>query len=815
MDRAERAVYRPVATRHDNNGDRHMIEITDRSIRRTARAGVAMTVVVLAACGGSDDGGGASFGAPTTRLPTARSALVPPDITFPCAITRSAIERFDVKGSGLAFGGASFGAAGTYTYILAEATATVAPDDACAGTIVDLKNAVPDAAGNVRYRFDVVLLAPTDAARANGTLFYEVTNRTRSLLVPALNEGSSNDLFGNVRPRVVATATGDVAGVGAGNGFLMNQGATIVWAGWQGDQPQTLSGPSAAITTAQRWYAPGMTLPVAVDRANGNAPITGRVQDELVADGATANLLGTYYKLAPGTLATATLTVRRTPTSAPVTVARSLWTYTAGSATAPAGGTGTDGFGFVTIDRAAVRADAAYAAALDSGQDNGAIYQFNYTAVEPRVMGLGFLATRDLVSFLRNDAMDAAGNRNPLAGRIRTTLFGGISQSGRYVRDYLWQGFNADAQNRRVFDGMFPLVGGSRKTYTNYRWSKPGDYSRQHETHYTPGDQFPFGYATLTDPVGGRTDGLLARCTQDATCPKVVQYDSPIEFGGARASLVATDGAGNDVAVPDNVRLFYASGTQHSPSLLAANALTQPDMTTNRAVAATSPTAAPNVLNASTALVRALYLNLEGWVQGTAQPLPSAWPSVRAGTLAVPTASVASLGGPDLSAVAFTGVAGTPGLGFNGVYNTLSLNDESVIPSAVSSKLYVVHLPTMDTQGNDVAGVKMPDSSVPLATFKGYSLRRPGFVAGDQYGLNGSQLAFAVTDAQRQPGDPRRSVQGLYGSKAGYVGAVDRSVADLVARGLMLDGRFGADDAASYRARARSQSLQPGFAALP
>ncbi|HSU21969.1 MAG TPA: alpha/beta hydrolase domain-containing protein [Variovorax sp.] len=794
--------------------------IPDRMGRRTARGGAALAVVMLAACGGGGGAGesgvgGATPGGPTSRLPAARSALVPPDQTYPCTITRSAIERFDVKGSGLAFGGARFGDVGTYTYTLAEATATVASADDCAGTIVDLKNAVPDAAGNVRYRFDVVLLAPTDAARANGTLFYEVTNRTRSLLVPALNEGSSNDLFATVRPQVAATASGDVAGVGAGNGFLMNQGASIVWAGWQGDQPQTLSGPTAAITTAQRWYAPGMSLPVAVDRANGDAPITGRVQDELVPDSATANLLGTYYRLAPGSLATATLTVRRTPTSAPVTVARPLWTYTAGSATAPAGGTGADGQGFVTIDRAAVRADAANAAALDGGRDDGSIYQFDYTAVGPRVMGLGFLATRDLVSFLRHGTADAAGNRNPLAGRVRATLFGGISQSGRYVRDFLWQGFNADAQNRRVFDGMFPLVGGSRKTYTNYRWSKPGDYSRQHETHYTPGDQFPFGYATLTDPLSGRTDGLLAKCTQDATCPKVVQYDSPIEFGGARASLVATDGAGNDVAVPDNVRLFYANGTQHSPSMLAANARTQPDMTTNRAVAATAPTAAPNVQNASTALVRALYLNLEGWVNGTAQPLASVWPSARAATLAVPTASAASLGGPDLSAVSFSGVPGAPGLAFNGVYNTLSVNDERVIPSVPSTKLYVVQLPTVDAQGNDVAGVKMPDAAVPLATFKGYSLRRAGFVAGDQYGLNGSQLAFAVTDAQRQPGDPRRSVQGLYGSRAGYVDAVDRSVADLVARGLMLDGRFGADDAAAYRARARSQGLQPGFAALP
>ena len=778
-----------------------MMEMNGSLVRYAVRSGSAAAVVLMAACGGNEV---------ASRLPDARSALVPPDYTSPCAITRSAIERFAVKGTGLAFGGASFGSVGTYTYTLAEATATVSPQDGCAATIVDLKNAVPDASGNVRYTFDVVLLAPTDAARGNGTLFYEVSNRTNTLLVSALNEGSVNDLFTNVRPQVVATASGDVAGTGAGNGFLLNQGASIVWAGWQGDRPQTLNIASAAISTTQRWYAPGMTLPIAVDRSNGNAPITGRVQDEFIADNATANLLGTYYKLAPGSQGAATLTVRKTPTSAPIPVAASLWTYTAGTGTGVAGGTGADGYGFVTINRAAVRADATYAAALDAGLDNGSIYQFNYTAVEPKVMGLGFLATRDLVSFLRHGT---AGN--PLAGRIQTTLLGGISQSGRYVRDYLWQGFNTDAQQRRVFDGMLPLVGGSRKTYTNYRWSKPGDYSRQHETHYTPGDQFPFGYATLTDPVSGRTDGLLKKCSEDRTCPKLIQYDSPIEFGGARASLVATDGLGNDVAIPDNVRLVYATGTQHSPSQLAANARTQPDMTVTRSVAATAPTFAATVNNASTALVRALYVNLEGWVKGTAQPLPNAWPTARAGTLAVPTASPASLGGPDLSGVAFTGVSGTPGLAFNGVYNTLSLNDESVIPSAISSKFYVVQQPTVDAQGNDVPGVKMPDSSVPLATFTGYSLRKSGFVVGNQYGLNGSQLAFAVTDAQRQPGDPRRSVQSLYGSKAGYVAAVNQSVDDLVARGLMLDGRFGADDAAAYRNRAQAQTLQPGFSVLP
>ena len=757
-------------------------------------------VTLLSACGDDNDASG--FTAPA--IPAAKSALVPPELTTSCPITSSSIASLVTKGSGIAFNGATFGAVGTYTYILAEATGKVPAKDPCAATIVDLKNAPADASGNVSYRFDVILLTPTDAAKASGTLLYEVTNRTNSISFAALQDGTANDLYNAVKPVIPAAATGVVRGSGAGNGFLLNQGMTLVWSGWQGDRPQTLNVASAAISAATRWYAPGMTLPVALDAANANAPITGAVQDEFIADNAVANLLGTYYKRALG--AAATLTIRRTAMSTPITVDPSLWTYTAGTATAEGGNTGASGYGFVTINRAGVAANAAYAAALDAGSDNGSIYHFNYTAVEPKVMGLGFLATRDLVSFLRYGTADAAGNANPLAGRVKTTLSTGISQSGRYLRDFLWQGYNTDAQLRTVFDGLFTLVGGSRKTYTNYRWSKPGDYSRQHENHYAPGDQFPFSYATITDSLTGKTDGLLKKCTELGTCPKVFQYDSPIEFNSARASLTVTDGAGNDVPIPASVRMFYAPGTSHSPISIADAALAQPDYSVNRPVAATAVSASPGALGASTSLYRALLANLEGWVKGTATPLASSFPSAAAGTMAVPMGSPASLGAPDLSAV---------GLDFNGVYNTLSVNDESVIPSLPSIRFYVVHQPTTDAQGNDRAGVKMPDIAVPLATFKGYSLRRPGFVAGDQNSLSSSQLAFPLLTATKPAADPRKSVQELYGTRAGYVAAVGAAVDKLVADGLVLRSVAGIDDAADHKARAQMQSLQPNFSLLP
>jgi len=735
--------------------------------------------------------------------PKTGNVIAPPELAVACPITQSVIDSLEVKTTGLAYNGTRFGSIGTYTYMLAEAKGSVKANDPCASTIVDLGNAA-DEAGTVKYSFDVVILTPTDSAKANGTLLYEVVNRGRTIALAALQDSNTMDIYNAVKPIMPSEAKGVVRGKGAGNAFLLNQGYTIVLSGWQGDRPQKLqTDKPAAITDKNTWPVIGMTVPVARDVANGNTPITGKVRDEFIADNPKANLLGTYYKRVAGT--PATLTIRKTPLSSPIVVAETLWKYVPGTGTAEGGNTGPNGFGHVEIDRASIRADARYAAALDDGSDNGSIYLFDYVAIDPKVLGLGFLATRDLISLLRYETKDASGNVNPLVSKPTIAVATGISQSGRYLRDFLWQGFNEDAKGRIVFDGMLPLVGGSRKTYTNYRWAKPGDYSRQQETHYAPGDQFPFAYATITDPLTGKSDGLLQKCTQTRTCPKVYQYDSPIEANGGRTSLLVTDGAGKAIPVPDNVRLFYAPGTQHTPATEAADL--QPDYTVDRSVGKDAPSANPWALVSSTAMYRALFMNLEGWVKGTAKPLDSRYPSVSDGTLAVATPNPASTGRPDLAAA---------GLPYNGGYNTLSINDESVSPPVPGDRYYVVHQPTTDAQGNERAGVKMPDIAVPLATFTGYNLRKKGFVEGQQNGLNSSQLAFPTTPATRKMGDPRKSLLELYGSKAGYVDAVNRAVDQLVAEGFILQpGAGGVDDPAEYRNRAQMQVKQPGFQQLP
>ena len=463
-----------------------------------------------------------------------RSPIAPPELARACPITQSAIDSLVVKTTGLAYSGTRFGNVGTYTYLLAEAKGTVKASDPCAATIVDLKNAA-DNVGAVNYSFDVVILTPTDPAKANGTLLYEVVNRGRTIALAALQDSNTMDIHNAIRPVMPTEAKGVVRGKGAGNAFLLNQGYTIVLSGWQGDRPQQLrTDKPAAISDKNTWPVIGMTLPVARDVANGNAPITGKVQDELIADspeGELARHLSQARAWHAGHAHHSQDTYL-----VPHHGGRDAVEIRSRPRTAEGGNTGANGFGYVEIDRAALRADPRYVAALDDGSDNGSIYLFEYTAVDPKVMGLGFLATRDLISFLRYESKDASGNANPLANRPNVAVATGISQSGRYLRDFLWQGFNEDAKGRIVFEGMLPLVGGSRKTYTNYRWAKPGDYSRQQETHYAPGDQFPFAYATITDPLTGKTDGLLRKCTQTRTCPKVYQYDSPIEANGGRTS---------------------------------------------------------------------------------------------------------------------------------------------------------------------------------------------------------------------------------------------------------------------------------------
>lgn len=510
-------------------------------------------------------------------------------------------------------------------------------------------------------------------------------------------------------------------GAGAGEDVLLEMGFALVRVGWQGDLEPTATNIVAFLPVARR---------------PDGSPVTGPAMEEFIFDDSErVSVARVTYPTASLDPARATLTVRHGQASPRERPPDLRWSWTSERE--------------IRIERPA-------------GYDAGAIYELVYEARDPVVMGLGFAAVRDVISFLRYETADRAGNANPLAspGLPRFAISLGISQSGRMLRDLLYQGFNEDASGRIVFDGMHPDIAGSRKTFTNYAFGQPGRWQKQHEDHLYPGDQFPFTYVTLHDPVSGRTDGLLERCSRSNTCPKIVHTDGEAEIWQARSSLIVTDPLGRDVPLPENVRVYLVAGTQHGggPGVHTG---------TPRAGICQNPANPLPLRDVRTALTIALY----DWVAKGIEPPASRFPTVANGGL-VPA-----------SEVRFPRV---PGVRYTGSLNPLRLNDHRTLPPR-QGEAYTVLVGQVDADGNMTHGVRHPDLMVPIGTFTGWNLRREGFGEGGQCAGTGSFIPFAKTRAERiAAGDPRPSIAERYPTHEAYVDAVRRAVEELVRERLLL-----------------------------
>jgi Alpha/beta hydrolase domain len=600
-----------------------------------------------------------------------------------------------------AFEGRTFGSVGTYDRIIARATIAVAPDDPHNSIVADIDRAPRNSSGLVEAMSDVEILRPTIVANGNHRLLYEVVNRGGKLGLALFNDNNVvNDLV----------KAGD-----AGNGFLMNRGFTIVWSGWQGD---------VAAGGGRLTFSPP-TVP----------QITGLVREEFVFDHlespASAPLSYPAADLDP---AHAKLTVRQ----------REMDTRT----------TPADlSFKFETPNRISINRPA--------GFDAGAIYEFIYLAKDPKVMGLGFVATRDIISYLRHENGDGAGNPNLLAGQIDIVIGFGLSQSGRYLHDFLYWGFNTDEAGRPIFEGLMPHIAGGKKTFTNYRFSQPGRSPYQHADTVYPGSEFPFTYPVTTDPLTGRTDGLLARCLAASNCPKIIKTDSEIEFYQQRASLVTTDTRGNALAMPDNVRIFFLSNLQHYALASDKSALTR---------TCSYPT---NPLNAGPP-VRALLVALDSWITAGTLPPPSRYPSRIDGTLVEPTPE--SVGFPHIPGVKYTALMTQP-----------TVIEFDVMPP-VKGTPYPVFLPKTDADGRAVAGLHLPTLEAAIATHTGWNLRKAGYAEGELCENNGSMFPFAATREERlKNNDPRLSIAERYPQPGERPAAIAKAASELVRDRLLLE----------------------------
>ena len=631
-------------------------------------------------------------------LPVCVTALV-----LDASVAHARVVEFEVTSrQAPTFEGRAFGSVGTYEKIVGRARIAIRPDDPRNAGIVDIDLAPKNPSGEIELTTTVYLLRPSDASKANGTLFYDVLNRGRKLGLELMNDAPpSND------PTTAAEA---------GNGFLMEQGYTIAWSGWQGD-----------VATA------GALLGLDVPALPG---VTGTNRDEFVFDHTknpvVADLSYPALDLDP---AKASLTVRAREGDERAKPADLSFKFLGPTQ--------------IEIMRPA-------------GFDAGAIYEFVYPAGASKVHGLSFAVTRDVVSFLRGEATASSGATNPLAAGgpsgIRQAYALGISQSGRFLRDMLYQGFNTDEAGRRVFDGLLPHIAGSRKTFINYRLAQPGRYSRDHEDHLYPGDQFPFTYAVTTDPLTGRTDGILKRCSSTGDCPKVMQTDTDTENLQARISLLTTDPAGHPLDLPENVRAYFLAGLSHFVPAASKSASTPTCQLPSNPLHAGGP-------------MRALLVALDAWVTEGKEPPPSRYPSGKDGTLVSPKDA---------------GYLGLPGLSFNGEYNEKPLVDYAAMPPKAGRE-YPVSVAKVDADGHAVAAIRLPAIEAPTATYLGWNLRKRGFAEGAICGLTGSTIPLAATKADRERTNDRRpALEERYATHADYVAAVRQAANRLREERLLL-----------------------------
>ena len=635
-------------------------------------------------------------------------------------LTRLQIDRIEPFADGM-----SFGEVGAYVRLIGTAYGELDPDHPLNRCIVNLDKAPRDAAGRVAYDMDVYIMRPADPSRGTGKLLYEVTNRGRKMFLPIFHDATATSPGAINDPATVANA---------GNGFAFKRGYTLVWSGWDADAPQANNGMR-------------MHVPVATD--NGN-PIVQTIRDEFIF----GTRVATTQSTAPLSYAAATLdqrqarlTVRACEGEERTEIPPERWCY----------------------------ADARSIKLLPDGTafQPGFIYDFWYPATSPPILGLGFAATRDLVSFLRYEMHDTAGQANPVARRHDETGIGAVlafgnSQSGRYLRTHTELGFNQDEAQRQVFDAYLSNVAGIGKVFTNFAFGQSYRTGTQHEDHAFPENWFPFSHVSLTDPITGQT-GALRR--DNGFDPLIIEVNTSTEYWQKGAALLHVDPLGSrDLDILPSVRLFLMAGTQHGGRAGMTAVLGNGYHPCNPH----NPTPA----------LRALLVALDAWVTERTAPPESRLPWLADGTLVAP------------EALAFPSI---PGVQTPQRANRIAVLDDWVHPSTGSKPTYGMLVPQVDADGNELAGIRLPPIAAPLATYTGWNVYKAPYPEGELCDREGSYLPFAKTPTERQAcGDPRPSLTERYGSHEAYVKQVEAAVQTLVEARLLLP-----EDAARYVDEAR------------
>jgi hypothetical protein len=644
--------------------------------------------------------------------------------------------------------GREFPSVGAYETLRGKVRFAVDPRLPANRAIIDLELAPKNPQGLVEFSADLEILAPVDRGRGNGALLYDVNNRGNKLALGQFNSGADE--------------------------FLMRRGYTVVWSGWIAE-------------TAPGGGRLRLNAPVAIEDGR---PLVGIVRSEVVVDSTTPNAnlgqwanQGSYEPTEKGE-ANATLTWRLREADPRVAIPRGQWRF---EKRWPEADGERGQLPLIGLEVA-------------GGLRPGYIYELIYEAQGSVVQGAGLAGIRDLVSFLKNDrstanplAVSPSSQRSLSGQEMRSAIqyaYGfGVSQSGRCLRTFLYDGFNADEQGRKVFDGLIPHVAGAGLGFFNHRFASPTRHNAQHDNHLYPADLFPFTYGDERDPFTGREDGILRKCRQAGVVPKVMHTQSSSEYWHRSGSLVHTDPQGQrDAEIPPEVRIYAFGGTQHGPG--------------NNSPAA-SPGNGQLIGNPADyrPLVRALLEALDAWVREGREPPPSVYPRIADGSAAPWQASAS--GWKPLPGVRYPEVIQQPEwLDRGSDFATLR---RSTIEPPISRGKYGVRVPAYEGDNRERGTLDLPCVAVPVGTHTSWNLRNPSIGADTELlSLAGGYIPLPKTAADRErSGDPRLSLAERYGSRDAYVSAYLDHAKKLVANRYLL-----AEELPALEAAARRSSLE-------
>lgn len=586
-------------------------------------------------------------------------------------------------------------AAGAYERVLARVRFELDPAHQANRALADLGLAPRGRSGMVEFSADLYLLQPVDPKRSNGTLLVEIPNRGGKGLLSRFCYAR-----GSLDPRAPEEF---------GDGRLLDSGYTLAWIGWQWDVPE-------GNPRLLRLHTPVIS------------GIEGIVRAEFLPSSKTTRMpLADRNHIAyPSLEKPSRLTVRDSVLGRRRTIPATRWRFTA--------------------DRTAIE--------MPSGFEPGRLYELVYRARDPRLSSAGLAAVRDTVSFLKHPP--AAGAFPAPTPRVERALGFGISQSGRFLRSFLYTGMNEDESARIVFDGVWADVAGAGRVFLNHRFAQPSRDGWAFWNTLYPTDLFPFTDTPQPAWNAQGTDGLLLRLRPQAI-PKIFLTNGSWEYWNRCAALVHTDVSGTvDAPLHINTRLYVLSGSQHGPGRLPVQ---------------TSDLQYPANPNDTRPLYRALLDALHQWVKDGRKPPESEFPTIADRQLVPldkirwPKSVPAPL--PRFPKQAFD-------LDYGDGFATRGII--TIEPPRILAR-YPVLLPQVDADGIDLGGIRMPVVAVPLGTFTGWNLRHPATGSPHQIGgAAGSFFAFDASEIARR-----------YQSKEKYLRRIDEAAGALIQRRFLLE----------------------------